>query len=59
VTFDYVQWRKYGEKIVKGSTNPRSYYKCSHQGCQAKKIVERNTHGVIFNTEYKVGIVLE
>ncbi|KAF5840631.1 WRKY DNA-binding domain-containing protein [Dunaliella salina] len=47
------QWRKYGEKIVKGSTNPRSYYKCSNQGCPAKKIVERNTEGVIFNTEYK------
>ena len=34
--------RRYGEKQVKGSPYPRSYYKCSHQGCQVKKIVERN-----------------
>lgn len=27
---------------MKGSPYPRSYYKCSHQGCQVKKIVERN-----------------
>ncbi|KAG1669627.1 hypothetical protein FOA52_010787 [Chlamydomonas sp. UWO 241] len=47
------QWRKYGEKIVKGSPNPRSYYKCSHQGCAAKKIVERNGSGAILSTEYK------
>ena len=33
---------RYGEKQVKGSPYPRSYYKCSHQGCQVKKIVERN-----------------
>ena len=47
------QWRKYGEKIVKGSPNPRSYYKCSHLGCSAKKIVERNSCGDILSTEYK------
>mmetsp|Transcript_37980 Transcript_37980/g.84597 ORF Transcript_37980/g.84597 Transcript_37980/m.84597 type:complete len:327 (-) Transcript_37980:187-1167(-) len=47
------QWRKYGEKIVKGSPNPRSYYKCSHAGCTAKKIVERNSQGDILSTEYK------
>ncbi|GAX78610.1 hypothetical protein CEUSTIGMA_g6049.t1 [Chlamydomonas eustigma] len=47
------QWRKYGEKIVKGSPNPRSYYKCSHSGCSAKKIVERNAQGEILATEYK------
>lgn len=47
------QWRKYGEKIVKGSPNPRSYYKCSHTGCTAKKIVERNAAGDLLATEYK------
>eukprot|EP00798_Chlamydomonas_sp_ICE-L_P020832 gene20832-27663_t len=47
------QWRKYGEKVVKGSPNPRSYYKCSHPGCPGKKIVERNVHGEIVATEYK------
>lgn len=48
---------RYGEKIVKGSPNPRSYYKCSHQGCLAKKIVERTEYGEIINTEYKVSFV--
>ncbi|EIE27409.1 WRKY-domain-containing protein, partial [Coccomyxa subellipsoidea C-169] len=39
---DGYHWRKYGEKQVKGSPYPRSYYKCSQQNCQVKKIVERN-----------------
>ncbi|GIM04678.1 hypothetical protein Vretimale_9283, partial [Volvox reticuliferus] len=48
------QWRKYGEKLVKGSPNPRSYYKCSHPGCLAKKIVERSeADGTVLSTEYK------
>jgi len=34
-----VQWRKYGEKIVRDSVNPRSYYKCSDQNCPAKKVI--------------------
>ncbi|MEW5306393.1 MAG: hypothetical protein WDW36_008861 [Sanguina aurantia] len=47
------QWRKYGEKIVKGNPNPRSYYKCSDASCKAKKIVERNAGGDIISTQYK------
>ncbi|RMZ55339.1 hypothetical protein APUTEX25_003477, partial [Auxenochlorella protothecoides] len=39
---DGYNWRKYGEKHVKGSSCPRSYYKCSFPGCQVKKIIERN-----------------
>ncbi|XP_058755180.1 WRKY transcription factor 22-like [Vicia villosa] len=36
-------WRKYGEKIIKGSSHPRSYYKCSSfKDCQAKKLVEKS-----------------
>ncbi|EFN55002.1 hypothetical protein CHLNCDRAFT_23935, partial [Chlorella variabilis] len=38
---DGYNWRKYGEKQVKGSPFPRSYYKCSHPGCPAKKMIER------------------
>jgi hypothetical protein len=45
--------RRYGEKIVKGSAFPRSYYKCSYQGCPAKKIIEKNETGAP-NAEYKV-----
>jgi hypothetical protein len=46
---------RYGEKIVKGSPCPRSYYKCSQQNCPAKKIVERdNNTGLVTGTEYKV-----
>lgn len=39
---DGYNWRKYGEKQVKGSPYPRSYYKCSHPGCPVKKIIERD-----------------
>lgn len=47
---------RYGEKLVKGSPCPRSYYKCSQPGCSAKKIVERDAHtGAVLSTQYKVG----
>lgn len=46
---------RYGEKQVKGSPYPRSYYKCSHPGCQVKKIVERNPeNGLVSNASSKV-----
>ncbi|KAL6839817.1 hypothetical protein ACP4OV_029627 [Aristida adscensionis] len=38
---DGYRWRKYGKKSVKNSPNPRNYYRCSTEGCNVKKRVER------------------
>lgn len=39
---DGYKWRKYGQKFIKNSPNPRSYYKCTNPRCGAKKQVERS-----------------
>ncbi|KAL5101406.1 hypothetical protein RYX36_005733 [Vicia faba] len=39
---DGYRWRKYGQKAVKNSPYPRSYYRCTSQKCIVKKRVERS-----------------
>ncbi|KAL4586766.1 hypothetical protein LXL04_011410 [Taraxacum kok-saghyz] len=39
---DGYRWRKYGQKAVKNSPFPRSYYRCTNSKCTVKKRVERS-----------------
>ncbi|KAL1558792.1 WRKY transcription factor [Salvia divinorum] len=50
---DGYNWRKYGQKQVKGSENPRSYYKCTFANCSMKKKVEKDLDGRITEIVYK------
>ncbi|CAI0471606.1 unnamed protein product [Linum tenue] len=52
-SYDGYNWRKYGQKQVKGSEYPRSYYKCTHPSCPVKKKVERSLDGQIAEIVYK------
>ncbi|KAF8109574.1 hypothetical protein N665_0094s0041 [Sinapis alba] len=38
---DGYRWRKYGQKVVKNTQHPRSYYRCTQEKCRVKKRVER------------------
>ncbi|KAF5745448.1 hypothetical protein HS088_TW07G01032 [Tripterygium wilfordii] len=50
---DGYNWRKYGQKQVKGSEFPRSYYKCTYSNCPVKKKVERSLDGQVTEIIYK------
>ncbi|XVF08674.1 hypothetical protein REPUB_Repub07fG0023200 [Reevesia pubescens] len=49
---DGYRWRKYGQKTVKNSKFPRSYYKCTHKECNVKKQVQRcsKDDGIVVTT---------
>lgn len=50
---DGYNWRKYGQKHVKGSDFCRSYYKCTHPNCSVKKKLERSLEGHVTAIIYK------
>ncbi|CAH9135836.1 unnamed protein product [Cuscuta epithymum] len=49
---DGYNWRKYGQKFVRGNEFIRSYYKCTHINCTAKRQVERSHGGHIAEIKY-------
>lgn len=44
---DGYNWRKYGQKMVKGFVFTRRYYVCTHQGCLAKKKIVHSIDGIV------------
>ncbi|XP_050908565.1 WRKY transcription factor WRKY24 [Lathyrus oleraceus] len=50
---DGYNWRDTDKKQVKGSENPRSYYKCTYPNCPTKEKVERSVEGQITEIVYK------
>ncbi|GJU62339.1 probable WRKY transcription factor 32 [Tanacetum coccineum] len=45
ISADGYRWRKYGQKMVKGTPHPRNYYKCISAGCPVRKHIENAVDG--------------
>ncbi|CAI9779400.1 unnamed protein product [Fraxinus pennsylvanica] len=51
---DGYRWRKYGQKFIKNNKFPRSYYRCTHGGCNVKKQIQRlSKDGEMVMTTYE------
>ncbi|KAH6557300.1 hypothetical protein KP509_1Z123300 [Ceratopteris richardii] len=50
---DGYNWRKYGQKQVRDSVYPRSYYRCTFPSCYVRKKVEYSCNGQITRIVYK------
>ncbi|KAK3122897.1 hypothetical protein QOZ80_8AG0619950 [Eleusine coracana subsp. coracana] len=57
LSYDGYSWRKYGQKKVKGSEFPRSYYKCTHPSCPVKRKVETTIDGQIAEIVYSENLM--
>ncbi|KAJ0788765.1 putative transcription factor WRKY family [Helianthus annuus] len=45
ISADGYRWKKYGQKMVKGTPHPRNYYKCTSAGCTVSKHIEKVIDG--------------
>jgi len=52
-TVDGYRWRKYGQKNIKNSPYPRSYYRCTEPRCPARKKTERSSDGARTVVKYE------
>lgn len=56
---DGLKWRKYGQKALKNSPYPRTYYRCTTPECGAKKQIEKYIDATTGSEMYKTVYVGE